>query len=265
MKKIVLFTRLYNEDEFDAWRKMIESPTAGVTNTLDFNREDINLEVRNGYGILGSLHGYATDDIDNARVWLQKLKSQIENLTDPECVVGIHYGGDAPYREYVQPWVDRLAGEDNRDAVFIKQNFRTGGKPFINSYSISGGEPLAFVREKLQDLSTFYNQLKGESGSPPLEAKLELLHRCLTPDGAITILDGGFPKVLESERQKFWQDKVSGYENWTVEQIVKALAQRPDASKSIAFTDCFDSTYRTALEALRDALLPEHEFEIEKS
>lgn len=95
--------------------------------------------------------------------------------------------------------------------------------------------------------------------NPPLEAKLELLHMCLTPEGAKKILNGEFPKELESEREKFWNRQTS-YQNWTVEQIVKALAGQPQENKSISFKHCFDASYRVAVEALRDALLPEHEY-----
>ncbi|MCI0603401.1 hypothetical protein L0156_10350 [bacterium] len=108
-----------------------------------------------------------------------------------------------------------------------------------------------------------------------LETKLELLHRCLTPDGARNVVAGEFPNDLRAERNNLWLKKLLDLnasifqryakepfadENnkWSVEDLVCALAGSPKNSKKLKdCIDCFDPGYMAALSALRDALLPD--------
>jgi hypothetical protein len=118
---------------------------------------------------------------------------------------------------------------------------------------------------------------------PILEAKLELLHLCLTPEGAKEVIEDKFPDNLKTEKENFWNEKLSElnpnlfnqkkenesveereisskeeynkYKDWSVEDLVKALSGDNTTDKKIIFSDCFDSEYITALSALRDTLL----------
>lgn len=105
---------------------------------------------------------------------------------------------------------------------------------------------------------------------PKLEAKLELLHACLTPEGAKNIFNNGFPKTLEKEKEKFWNKKLDElnpslfkngnndtkkYKDWTVREVVKALSGDNTTDKKINLTDPFDSDYLSTLSLLRDALI----------
>lgn len=104
-------------------------------------------------------------------------------------------------------------------------------------------------------------------GDPVLEAKLELLHACLTPEGAKNIVDSGFPQNLEKEKklvelnpslfseENSNRDGYAVYKDWTVEEIVKALSGDISTDKKIQFTHNFNTNYLTALSILRDCLL----------
>lgn len=117
---------------------------------------------------------------------------------------------------------------------------------------------------------------------PVLEAKLELLHQCLTPEGAKKVLDGEFPENLKGVKEKFWNknllnlnsklsEKYNGQsfvykaiddteqeksKGWTVKDLVRALSGDKLTEKKIEFKNCFDPEYLSALSALRDCLLP---------
>lgn len=110
---------------------------------------------------------------------------------------------------------------------------------------------------------------------PILEAKLELLHMCLTPGGANDVLNGKFPAQLKSAKDTFWNSKLlelnptlllqnsklkefthisetqpkKNHEEWTIEHLIRILATH---FKSDSFLEI---EYLTVLANLRDALL----------
>jgi hypothetical protein len=94
---------------------------------------------------------------------------------------------------------------------------------------------------------------------PSLEARLELLHNCLTPEKAGEVLKGRFLATLNSEREKVWTTPLrslnphlrldaehTNLENLTVAELVEHLSK---------IADCFSDEYITSLLALRRALL----------
>jgi hypothetical protein len=95
---------------------------------------------------------------------------------------------------------------------------------------------------------------------PALEARLELLHMCLTAEGANHVKTN-FSSELEPERIKFWMASLvslcpslemevasAPYRNLTVKKLVEKM--------SLA-GDCFSDEYLLMLDYLKKALLPE--------
>lgn len=94
--------------------------------------------------------------------------------------------------------------------------------------------------------------------NPALESKLEVLHMCLTREGALRLLNGDFSRELDSERRKFWHtplaaldpssvtDRQPGHQPRTVNSVVKALSQ---------IDDCFSEEYLKMLSLLERSLL----------
>jgi len=100
-----------------------------------------------------------------------------------------------------------------------------------------------------------------------LEAKLEILHRCLTPEGAKTVIPEHpeiqvaqaerFPEGYYPERKsllkeiKLNESPIDGNEaKWSVEEIVCALANRPKSNRELP-----DEKRQHALTMMRDAFL----------
>jgi hypothetical protein len=94
---------------------------------------------------------------------------------------------------------------------------------------------------------------------PSLEARLELLHMCLTPEKAGEVFKGKFPATLNSEKEKVWTTtlrslnpnlrldaKHTHLEDLTVAALSEHLSK---------IADCFSDEYIAALSALRRALL----------
>lgn len=142
------------------------------------------------------------------------------------------------------------------EIIKIAQSIKNNDK---NSYQVA----LREIKNRFPDLT--------------LEAKLELLHACLTPEGAKNIIDGGFPQILEKEKEKFWdkkldelnpslfnegnndEEKYAAYKDWTVCEVVKALSgdKTPDKKKEYIYFS--DQDYLLALSTLRDCLLTNEE------
>lgn len=136
-----------------------------------------------------------------------------------------------------------------------------------------------------QVYSNALDDIKKRFSDLTLEAKLELLHMCLTPEGASKVLKGEFPVELQQEKEKFWRqqlvklnaqltrdekykgkpyvrsmstdDELKGKNTeWNVEDLVRALAKQSSSQdKVIEFDSCFHPEYIIALSALRDTLL----------
>jgi hypothetical protein len=100
-----------------------------------------------------------------------------------------------------------------------------------------------------------------------LETKLEMLHRCLTPEGAKTLIPTSpgepenFPDKYSDEKTSLMDEELdepplegSGA-GWTVGDVVRALANQPRGVKEIPFDDCSDAIYQSALRSMRDTLL----------
>jgi len=99
-----------------------------------------------------------------------------------------------------------------------------------------------------------------------LEAKLEMLHRCLTLEGAKRANDPfKFREELRGHRATLISEPLTrqvaknGDTKWngTVGDVVSALAKEPNGDKIIEFDDSSDSRYQEALGVLRDTLLQE--------
>jgi hypothetical protein len=146
--------------------------------------------------------------------------------------------------------------------------------------SITKKDPDGYKKAKERILSRFGDLL--------LEAKLELLHLCLTPEGAKDLANqatkGNPPDHSLSASDKFWDKKLVQQNNtlpqkypnkpyifntdgekekhkeWSVSDLVHALAKQPNGEKKVDYkdNDCFDQEYLTALSALRDVLLPDN-------
>jgi hypothetical protein len=105
------------------------------------------------------------------------------------------------------------------------------------------------------------------AGEPLLEVALDVLHKCLTVEGAAEVcseLREGKSvelKQLAGRDVALTVDGRGGSEHtvWKVEDVVQALARRPDIdpAKRIAFSDELDNNYIRALSDLRDVLLSE--------
>jgi len=118
------------------------------------------------------------------------------------------------------------------------------------------------AREVLQDL------VRAFSVNWLLEVKLEILHRCLTPEGAKTVAPeyaledgeeaGDFPEEYSKERKTLLEDiKLNGSPldgddaEWDVEDVVCALADEPQSGDK----ELPDDKRQIALTMMRDALL----------
>lgn len=103
-----------------------------------------------------------------------------------------------------------------------------------------------------------FNTLIGFA--PDLEARLELLHLCLTPEGAKTVINGEFSSELNSERMKFWTVKLSSLcptvltgdsATFCIDLTVKELVDKLGRAN-----DGFAEEYLTMLSLLQRCLLP---------
>jgi hypothetical protein len=130
-----------------------------------------------------------------------------------------------------------------------------------------------FVKKLILDGAVSVDNLQTLIGfNPLLEAKLELLHMCLTPEGAKDV-DSKFPPELASYKDQIYKVSIS---NEDAEKAVRKILSMNDndeitashivrvlstgASGNNEFSNCFSKEYMALLSALRDALLPEHEY-----
>lgn len=256
---IIVFT-LNGGDTKDIFDHLPKSKSFGPNDKqLDANYPLVIIE-ETGATPVNQLRDNATTIVSNTVITLVKDDQELtqnsrkilnELINQYSAVYVVYHSGSthgASHKKFIQTVKDK-------DISVIDQHHTQGSvfealKKIAQSFKVKQNERKQELYSKgvTEILDSFPDSL--------LEAKLELLHMCLTPEGSRKALKGEFPKELESERQKFWQNKVDGYDNWTIDQIVKALAGQPEKNKSIAFNDCFDPKYRGALEALRDALIP---------
>lgn len=94
---------------------------------------------------------------------------------------------------------------------------------------------------------------------PILEARLALLHICLTPEGAKQAFDGQFPSELKAEKAKYWGETLKSLNpRLTLADQYKYLGDLTIAStveRLSGISDCFSEEYIETLSALRGALL----------
>lgn len=92
--------------------------------------------------------------------------------------------------------------------------------------------------ENQQQLEIIFNSLRSHlSGDPVLEAKLEILHECLTPEGALTANQiNGYSLIANIVESIKIEDK----------NLIDYLASQ---------SDCFSDNYISKLTVLRKALL----------
>lgn len=256
MKKIILFTRLSGNEEWNAWKNW-QSQNAS-TFTFEDDREikkksgsgDIEMVIRNGNQILGDIPPYPGGNVANAKEFVDKLHSQIHSETDPETVIAIHFGGAVTYEERLEKWLTYLRVQDN-NASIILSSFNNEHQPKLTHYSIVHDEE-PFVRDKLANLEAFYRELRGEPGDPLLEAKLELLHMLLVP-----------PEKLETTEQdnREWRKHLKlRAEDAVGEDHVTHWSDFKHGFQAHYRSEPFNGDYLTLLSALRDALLPEHNY-----
>jgi hypothetical protein len=91
---------------------------------------------------------------------------------------------------------------------------------------------------------------KKRFGDPLLEAKLELLHACLTPEGLKTVIWGKDGEItITREGQEQFKGRIPDNKGKAEFEALKGKTDGP-----------FGDQYIQALTRLRDALLPEHEY-----
>lgn len=94
---------------------------------------------------------------------------------------------------------------------------------------------------------------------PGLEAKLTLLHICLTPEGAKQAFNGQFPQELKAEKARFWNETLRLLNpSLNLDDQRKHLGDLTVASTTERLGeigDCFSDEYIATLAALRGALL----------
>jgi len=107
-----------------------------------------------------------------------------------------------------------------------------------------------FVKKLILDGAVSVDNLQTLIGfNPLLEAKLELLHACLTPEGLKTVIWGKDGEItITREGQEPFKGRIPDNRGKTEFEQLKEITDGP-----------FGEQYIQALTRLRDALLPEHE------
>jgi len=199
---------------------------------------------------------------------------------------------DAPFTEAIQTEIEEAIGGADRVYVALhggsphseahEEMIGTSRASAVETYHRSPGDHIyeAFCRviegiqsepETLGDnTSEALGDLIDQLGPDwKLETKLELLHRCLTPEGAESVKDHSenLRKELQAYRAGCMDSELvrpvakssneNGDTSWDVKDVVSALARDPNGDKIIEFDDSSDSSYQEALSVMRDTLLQE--------
>ncbi len=175
MKKIILFTRLTDNAEWNAWCEILNNQPQN--NSIEFKKNDITLKIINGQQVLGQLPGYdeynPLQSSENANKFINNLYNQINNETDPSTIIAIHFGGGVSF-DRLMSWLDYLSKQaQNQNARYILENFSLpdvnlikNDKPELKAYSIGYADKdgiktwIKNITNNLTDLSGLYNFLK---------------------------------------------------------------------------------------------------------
>jgi hypothetical protein len=257
MKKIILFTRLRDTFEWSAWcRWASEMSITPNGNEITYEQDKLTLIVKYSPAVLGDLPGFNVENqeaVNQAIMFIRNLKQTLEPYKDDEeLIAAIHFGGAITFEQSsLKQWLEHLKKQNEEDADFILQKFVSGDKVKLTHYSIGGNfrRDDEFIRVKSRQLESFYQELRGEPADPLLEAKLELLHACLTPEGLKTVIWGKDGEItITRDGQEPFKGRIPDNKGKVEFEALKAKTDGP-----------FGMEYMDTLAALRDALLPEHE------
>lgn len=296
MKKIILYTRLSESDEseWNAWTKQTQCRDTEIIECLIIKGEiiecminTIKIVINKGNKTLGLIPSYPDNDnninqkIKRAAEFITELYKEIQDEIDFETVIAIHFGSSVTYNDRLKKWLEYFKnnGSGNIKCICsdILSKFSQGGvseKPVLTDYSIAEDEN-TFARKNIENVVGFYQKLRKEIAFPEIEAKLELLQQCLTPQGAKDIISDKMSETLKNERYKFWKKNLKelnptnfekmniinyrkqyiDFKDWTVEDVVKALSGERHSRKHLNFLCCFDAEYIIVLSLLRDSIL----------
>ena len=177
MKKIILFTRITDDTEWNAWVEVMKTENITLQNNeLEYQRNDVKLRVKNGKNLLGNIPSLPPRGQPNGNIisqasnFIKKLWEQIKNEKGPEVIIAIHFGGGGGFDERVKPWLEYFQrtnynnDNDLRNAVEgILNNFNQQDKPILKEYSIGSyneEDIKSWIRENLNDLIKLYEYLK---------------------------------------------------------------------------------------------------------
>jgi hypothetical protein len=250
MKKIILFTRLGDGTEYNAWIQVL-CPSTQQAPIIEM-RDAITLTINLGsaLGILPYFDpdGLSSDAISRAKQFVTNLCQKIIQETDPQTVVAIHFGGGVTCEEGLDKWLNYLNDNNYSDATSILTSFRQVDQQRLTDYSINRPE-IQFVQETLTNLESFYHTLRGEPSQPLLEAKLELLHTLLVP------LRAADKKDFEGKMNQ----QIKGLQKYAGNHYNDAWSSFLKENPWTFYDKPFDQKYVALLSTLRDALLQEYE------
>jgi len=248
MRILIIVTRKYVEKEFSEFRDY----WGGKNNTPIVKTDgDHKLMIVNGEEFRDD--NYMDDGFGNNL--FNKVKDILDQqkTNNPEIGV-IAHGGDVPNVNYLQTNGYNIAFNKPYSTLtpgLCQEDFRA---PLCE-----GTLPLDRLRDCIADNCHKSNEEFNNAfdavwnfffGDPLLEAKLELLHACLTPEGRdrVTWSDSG-EITITREGQEPFKGRIPDNKGKVEFEALKAKTDGP-----------FGMEYMDTLAALRDALLPEHEY-----
>jgi len=230
-RKIILFTRITDEKEWNTWAEIISVTESG--NELYLNQQNISLLVRNGNALLGQIDDFGAYErrrenglVNRAQEFIKKLYSAIMNEESPETVIAIHFGRGKPYDHMLKPWLDFFGKGDLNDSIkravnFLEENLNVKGKPVLTAYSIGSDKEKdieGFIRnEVLSGLSAYYNWLRIDVNAVFGEVKHDITRLFLSMDVTLQDLDekqadlekASAPlKLLQTQEEGYYKKKI---------------------------------------------------------
>lgn len=176
MKKIILFTRLIDDNEWNEWVKVFGEQNIQIQgDTLEITKNDITLKVINGKNVLGELTSYIESNPEssqNAKTFINNLRQQIKDENNSETIISIHFGGGVSFIR-LNKWLDYLSKQGDINAKYILENFSLPDvnlikedKPELRAYGIDTTNQneiknwIDNITDNFSDFSKLYSYLK---------------------------------------------------------------------------------------------------------
>ncbi len=161
MKKIILFTRIVDEEEWNAWRELLQQKGVNVQgNTIEYTIGDVQLVVKNGKAILGTLPPRGGNGAE-AEKFIKNLWEQIQQ--EKEAIIGIHFGSGQSLDDRLIYWCKQLQQNQNIEGIL---SFVNSGR--LLAYSTGAGSKdqikgwINSVTDNLENLEKLGIYLKKE-------------------------------------------------------------------------------------------------------